>query len=118
MSGIFIWAEPGDEKQKIDRESGGYVDWRNGGTASAFAVSVNTEKAFRTAWDMWAPASLIFFFLVVIVVFVLRHTMSISLLDNEINELAMQVMLLKERNEELEEKLQAETEDQRAENRK
>lgn len=52
MSGIFIWAEPGDEKQKIDRESGGYVDWRNGGTASAFAVSVNTEKAFRTAWDM------------------------------------------------------------------
>lgn len=66
----------------------------------------------------WAPASLIFFFLVVIVVIVLRHTMSISLLDNEINELAMQVMLLKERNEELEEKLQAETEDQRAENRK
>lgn len=66
----------------------------------------------------WAPASLIFFFLVVIVVLVLRHTMSISLLDNEINELAMQVMLLKERNEELEEKLQAETEDQRAENRK
>lgn len=66
----------------------------------------------------WAPASLIFFFLVVIVVIVLRHTMSISLLDNEINELAMQVMLLKERNKELEEKLQAETEDQRAENRK
>lgn len=66
----------------------------------------------------WAPAALIFFFLVVIVVIVLRHTMSISLLDNEINELAMQVMLLKERNEELEEKLQAETEDQRAENRK
>ncbi len=66
----------------------------------------------------WAPASLIFFFLVVIVVIVLRHTMSISLLDNEINELAMQVMLLKERNEELEEKLQAETEDQRAESRK
>lgn len=66
----------------------------------------------------WAPASLIFFFLVVIVVIVLRHTMSISLLDNEINELAMQVMLLKERNEELEEKLQAEPEDQRAENRK
>jgi len=50
----------------------------------------------------WPPASLIFFLLLVIIVITLRHTLTISSLETEIKELAMQITLLKSENRELE----------------
>lgn len=57
----------------------------------------------------WPPASLIFFFLVIIILIILRHTVTISAMETEIKELAMQIVLLKESNSDLENKLNSKT---------
>lgn len=53
----------------------------------------------------WAPAALIFFLLIVIILIILRNTITISEMETEIKELAMQIALLKNENEELQTKL-------------
>ena len=53
----------------------------------------------------WAPATLIFFLLIVILLIIFYHTETITRMEAEIKELAMQVVLLKEEKEKLEEKL-------------
>lgn len=53
----------------------------------------------------WAPAALIFFLLIVIILIIFRNTITISEMETEIKELAMQIALLKNENEELQAKL-------------
>lgn len=54
----------------------------------------------------WPPAALIFFLLIVIILIILRHTITISAVETEIKELAMQLTLVKNENEELKAKLE------------
>ncbi len=56
----------------------------------------------------WAPATLIFFMLLVIIYIIFHHTIAISRMDAEIKELAMQVTLLREEKDKLEEALKRE----------
>lgn len=56
----------------------------------------------------WAPATLIFFMLLVIIFISFHHTIAISRMDAEIKELAMQTALLQEEKNRLEEKLEKE----------
>lgn len=51
----------------------------------------------------WAPATLIFFMLLVIIFIIFHHTIAISRMDAEIKELAMQVSLLQDEKNKLEE---------------
>ena len=52
----------------------------------------------------WAPAALIFFLLIVIILIVFYHTLAISKFEGQIMEMAMQIALLKEKNNEMEKK--------------
>lgn len=70
---------------------------------SAFPEILNEVAELLGIW--WAPAALIFFLLVVIILIILRHTITISEMETEIKELAMQIALLKNENEELKAKL-------------
>lgn len=54
----------------------------------------------------WAPAALIFFLLIVIILIVFYHTLAISKFESQIMEMAMQIALLKEKNNEMEKKPQ------------
>ncbi len=56
----------------------------------------------------WAPATLIFFMLLVIIFIIFHHTISISRMDAEIKELAMQVALLQDEKNKLEESIKKE----------
>lgn len=49
----------------------------------------------------WPPATLIFFCLIVVILIILRHTITISAMEMQIQELAMQITLLKDENQEL-----------------
>lgn len=53
----------------------------------------------------WAPAALVFFALIVIMMLLFYHTRAVSELEAQMMEMAMQVALLKEQTEELKQKL-------------
>ncbi len=50
----------------------------------------------------WAPATLIFFLIVVIILILFHHTISVTALESKVTELAMHMILLEEKNKELE----------------
>lgn len=70
---------------------------------SVFPQILSAVAGFLGIW--WPPAALIFFLLVVIILIILRHTVTLSGMESEIKELAMQLTLLKDENEELKKKL-------------
>ncbi|KMZ55349.1 DUF2304 domain-containing protein [Dorea sp. D27] len=70
---------------------------------SAFPQILSAVAGFLGIW--WPPAALIFFLLVVIILIILRHTVTISGMEAEIKELAMQLTLLKDENEEIKKEL-------------
>ncbi len=53
----------------------------------------------------WAPAALVFFALIVIMAIIFYHTMTLSQLEAQVTEMAMQIALLKDSTEELSRKL-------------
>lgn len=81
--------------------------WRRTGTASAFCLSSDTVGCGRIPRHLVATGGSYFFLLVVIILIILRHTVTISGMEAEIKELAMQLTLLKDENEEIKKNLGA-----------
>lgn len=53
----------------------------------------------------WAPATLIFFLLIILILIIFYHSITISRMEAEIKELAMQTALLQEQNARMKEAL-------------
>lgn len=89
------------KKKKISEEHS--VLWMMGVIGilclSIFPNILTRVAHFLGVW--WPPATLIFFLLTVLVIIGYRHTVSITKMEAEIKELAMQVALLKEQIHEL-----------------
>ena len=89
-----------------------------GGVVGLLVLSVFPQILSRVAGVLgiwWPPAALIFFLLIVIILIILRHTVTLSEMETEIKELAMQVTLLKDENEELKDEIENKNMEERRE---
>lgn len=84
------------KKKKISEEHS--ILWLMGGIGilclSIFPGILTKVAHLLGVW--WPPATLIFFLLIVLVIIAYRHTTSITKMESEVKELAMQVALLKD----------------------
>lgn len=88
------------------------MDRRGGGPPAAFHISTNTAMGCRASGNLVAPCITDLFLSHCIIMIILRHTVTISSMETEIKELAMQVALLKDENSELENMLNSKTKEE------
>lgn len=72
---------------------------------SLFPQILQMVAGFLGIW--WEPSILIFFFIILFAVIIFHHTIMLSQVEGQIYELSMQLVVLKEKNQQLEKEVLA-----------